>query len=73
MDPFGNRTAGDVFYKSKTDVGSCSLMPFDSSVPEGSVPDTSRLHLINPMLANDVDVTFNQYPAASLIQHFSSS
>ena len=41
----------DVFSTSKTDFGSCSLMPFEVSVPEGSAPVTSRPHRINPILA----------------------
>ena len=40
-----------VFSKSKTDSGSCSLMPLEISVPEGIAPVTSRLHQINPNLA----------------------
>ena len=37
----------DVFSTSKTDFGSCSLMPSEISVPEGSAPVTSRPHRIN--------------------------
>ena len=47
----------DVFSTSKTDFGSCSLMPFEISVPEGSAPVTSRPHRINPILAKEADAT----------------
>ena len=62
----------DVFSKPKTDFGSCSLIPFEISVPEGSAPVTSQPHRINPMLAKEVDVTLNQYLVAGLIQHLTS-
>ena len=61
-----------MFFTSKTDFGSCSLMPFEISVPEGSAPVTSRPHRINPILAKEVDATLNQYLAAGLIQHSTS-
>ena len=48
-------------------------MPFESSVPEGSAPVTSRPHRIKPILAKGVDATLNQYLAASLIQHSTSA
>ena len=63
----------DVFSQPKTDFGSCSLMPFEISVPEGSAPVISRAHQINPILAKEVDATLNQYLAAGLIQHFDLS
>ena len=59
---------GDVFSESKTDFGSCSLMPFEISVPEGNALVTSQPHGINPILAKEVDATLNQYFAAGLIQ-----
>ena len=62
----------DVFSTSKTDVGSCSLMTFEISVPEGSAPVTSRPHRINSILAKEVEATLNQYLAAGLIQHSTS-
>ena len=62
----------DVSSKSKTDFGSCSLMPFEISVPEGSAPATCRPHRINPILAKEFDATLNQYLAAGLIQHSTS-
>ena len=62
----------DVFSKFKTDFGSCSLMPFEISVPEGSPPVTSRPHRINTILAKEIDATLNRYLAAGLIQHSTS-
>ena len=62
----------DVFSTSKTDFRSCSLMPFEISVPEGSASVTSRSHRINPLLAKEADATLNQYLAAALIQHLTS-
>ena len=62
----------DVFSTSNTDFGSCSLMPFEISVPEGSAPVTSRPHRISPILAREVEATLNQYLAAGLIQHSTS-
>ena len=59
----------DVFSTSKTDAGSCSVMPFEISVPEDSDPVTSRPHRINPILAREVDATLDQYLAAGLSQH----
>jgi len=57
----------DVFSTSKTDFGSCSLMPFEISVPEGSAPVTSRPHRLNPILAKEVDATLNQYLSDSAL------
>ena len=62
----------EVFSTSKTDFGSCSLIPFEISVPEGSAPVTSRPHRLNPILAKEVDATLNHYLAAELIQHSTS-
>ena len=39
----------DVFSTSNADFGSCSPMPFEISVPEGSAPVVSRPHRINPI------------------------
>ena len=47
-------------------------MPFEISVPEGSVAATSRPQLINPILAKEVDATLNQYLAAGLAQRSTS-
>ena len=57
----------DMFFTSKTDFGSRSLMPFETSVPDGSAPVTSRPHRINAILAKEVDSTLKQYLAAGLI------
>ena len=62
----------NVFSTPKPDFGSCSLMPFEISVPEGSAPVTSRPHRINPILAKEVDATLNPYLAVGLIQHSTS-
>ena len=62
----------DVFSTSKTNFGSCSLMPFEISVPDGSAPVTSRPHRINPVRAREGDATLYQYHAAGLIQHSTS-
>ena len=61
-----------VFSTFKTDFGSCSLFPFEISIPEGSAPVTSRPHRINLIHAKEADATFNQYLAPGLIQHPSS-
>ena len=63
----------DVFSTSKMDNGSCSLMPFEISIPESSAPVTSRPHRINPIFAKEGDATLNQYLATGLIQHSTSS
>ena len=55
-----------------TEFGSRSLMPFETSVPEGSAPVTSRHHRINPILAKEVDAFLDQYLATGLIQHSTS-
>ena len=62
----------DVFSTSKTDFGSCSLMPFKITVPPDSEPVTSRLYRINPILAKKADAVLDQYLAAGLIQHSTS-
>ena len=62
----------DVFSTSKTEFGSCSLMPFEISVSEGRSPVISRPHHINAIPAKKVDAALNQYLAAGLIQHSTS-
>ncbi len=63
----------DVFSSSKTDFGSCSLMPFKITVPPDSDPVTSRPYRINnPILAKKADAVLDQYLAAGLIQHSTS-
>ena len=58
--------------KSKTDLDSYSLRPFEILVPEGSAPVTSRSSRINPIVTKEVDAALNQYLAAGLIQHSTS-
>ena len=55
------------FSRSKTDLDSSSLMPFDVLVPEGSAPVTSRPYRVNTVLAKEEDATLNQYVAAGMI------
>ena len=62
----------DVFSTSKSDVGSCSLMPFKITEPPDSTPVTSRPYRINPILAKKADAVLNQYLPAGLIQHSTS-
>ena len=62
----------DVFSTSKTDFGSCSLMPFKITVPPNSEPVTSRPYSINPILTKKADAVLDQYLAAGLIQHSTS-
>ena len=62
----------DAFSTSKTDFGSCSLMPSEISIPECCAPVVSRPHRINSILAKQVDATLNQYLATGLIQHWTS-
>ena len=45
------RDFADVFSKSKTDLGCCSLIPFEILVPENSAAVSSRPHQINLILA----------------------
>ena len=61
-----------MFSTSKTDFGSCFLLPFEISVPEGSATVTSRPHRLNPILAKEVDATLNQSLGAGLFQHSTS-
>ena len=67
-----SRRFADVFSNSKIDFGSCSLMTFEISFPEGSAPVISRPHRIKPNLAKGVDATLNQYLVADLIQQSTS-
>ena len=47
-------------------------MPFETSIPEGSTPVTSRPHCINPIWAKEVDATLSQYLEAGLIRQSTS-
>ncbi|CAB1117464.1 unnamed protein product [Ectocarpus sp. CCAP 1310/34] len=62
----------DVFSTSKTDFGSCTIMPFTLSVPAGTKPVASRPHRINPLMQKKVDAVLDQDLAAGLIQHSTS-
>ncbi|CAB1099916.1 unnamed protein product [Ectocarpus sp. CCAP 1310/34] len=62
----------DVFSTSKTDFGSCTIMPFTLSVPAGTKPVASRPYRINPLMQKKVDAVLDQYLAAGLIQHSTS-
>ena len=62
----------DVFSTSKTDVCSCSLMPFKITAPPQCAPLTSPPYRINPNLAEKADAVLDQYRTAGLIQHFTS-
>lgn len=53
----------DVFSTSKTDFGSCSLMPFKITVPPDSSPVTSRPYRTNPNFAKKADAVLDQYEA----------
>ena len=50
----------DVFSTSKTDFGSCPLIPFKISVPQDSEPVTSRPYRINPILAKKADAALDR-------------
>ncbi|CAB1114482.1 unnamed protein product [Ectocarpus sp. CCAP 1310/34] len=62
----------DVFSTSKTDFGSCTIMPFTLSFPAGTKPVASRPYRINPLMQKNVDAVLDQYLAAGLIQHSTS-
>ena len=62
----------DVFSRSKTDFGECTVMPFTLSVPPGTKPVASRPYRINPLMQKKVDAVLDQYLAAGLIQHSTS-
>ena len=59
----------DVFSTSPPDFGSCSLLPFEISVPPDSSPVTSRPYRVNPLVAKQVDTILDKYLAAGLLQH----
>ena len=50
-----------VFSKSKSDFGSCSLMRFVISAPEGSAPVASIPHRISLIMAKEVEAALDQY------------
>ena len=49
----------NVFSKSSKDFGSCSLLPFEISVPPNSSPVTSWPYRINPPTAKKVDAVLD--------------
>ena len=57
---------------SLTDFGSCSLLPFEVSVPPDSSPVTSRPHRVNPLVAKQMDTILDEYLAAGLMQYSTS-
>ena len=61
-----------MFSKSSTDFGSCSLLPFEISVPPNSPSVTSRSYRINRPTAKKVDAVLDKFLAAGLIQHSTS-
>ena len=62
----------NVFSKSKSEFGSCSLVSFVILVAKESAPAMSRPHRINPIMAEEMEVTLDQYLAEGLIQHLTS-
>ena len=57
---------------SPTDFGSCSLLPFEISVPRDSSPLTSRPYRVNPLVAKQMDTILDEDLAAGLMQHSTS-
>ena len=53
----------DVFSKSPTDFGSCSLMPFEITVPPNSSSVASRPYRINIPTAENVDAVLDKFLA----------
>lgn len=49
---------------SKTDLGSCSLVPFKISTPPDSAPVFSRPYRINPILAKQADAVLEPIPGS---------
>lgn len=62
----------DVFSTSLTDLGSCPLLPFKISVPADSASVRSKPYSVDPVVAKQVDITLDKYPAAGLLQHSTS-
>ena len=62
----------DMFSKSPTYFGSCSLLPFEITAPPNSSPVASRPYRINPPTATNVDAIFDTFLAAGLTQHSTS-
>ena len=62
----------DVFSRSSTDFGSCSLLPFEITVPPDCPPVKSRPYRVNPIVSKQMDTILDEYLAAGLIQHSTS-
>ena len=74
IEDFGDalRELSDVFSTSKTDFGSCVLIPFKITIRPDSAPVTSHRFRMNPILAKKADAVIDQCLAAVLIQHSTS-
>ena len=59
----------DVFSKFPTDFGSCSLQPFEITVPPNSSRVASRPYRISPLTDKKVNAVLDKFLAAGLIQH----
>lgn len=57
----------DVLSKFSADFGSCSLLPFEISVPPSSSPVAYRRYRINPPTVRQMDAVLNQFLAAGLV------
>ena len=62
----------DVFSTSKTDFGSCFLLPFKISITPDTVPGTFHPYRANPILTQTVDDVLDRYMAAGVIHHSTS-
>ena len=62
----------DVFSTSPTEFGSCSLLPFQISVPSDSRPVTSRPYRLNLLVAKQMGTILDECLAAGLMQHSTS-
>ena len=59
----------DVSSTSPTEFGSCSLLPFEISVPPDSSQVTSRPYRVSPLVAKQKDTILDEYLAAGLMHH----
>lgn len=62
----------DVFSKSKTNFGSCSLLPFEIVAPPGASPVAFRPYRISSIQAKQAAALLGEYFIAGLIQHSAS-
>ena len=63
----------DVFSTSPTDFSSCSFLPPKTPVPPDSLPVTPRPYRANPLVTKQMDTILDEYLAAVLIQHSTST